>query len=87
MNVVFAGKTFNARHLETTISRTRPGDIIVLGSADHPYLFEIATVQTDCPYIENVNKFFTNVVLRDETGQKHYTRSLFGKIEVYRPVH
>ena len=80
MNVLFAGETFDARHLECLAGNTKPGDIIVIGDVK----FRVETVQRDCPYIENLNKTFINYVLRDELGNRHYTRSLFGKVEVYR---
>jgi hypothetical protein len=84
MNVLFAGKSFDARHLVTTSGYVKPGDIIALGCKSNQYLFEVETVQRDCPAIENLSHIFTNGVLKDETGQKHYTRSIFGKVEIYR---
>jgi uncharacterized protein YaiI (UPF0178 family) len=80
MNVLFAGKTFDARHLEIMASNARPGDIMVLGDVK----FEVETCQKNCPYIENLTKVFTQFVLKDELGQRHYSRSIFGKVEVYR---
>lgn len=79
MNVLFAGKTFDAQHLETYITRCKPHDVIVLAGV----LFEVETVQNDCPQWDS-EKVFCNVVLKDATGQRIYSRDLSGKIEVYR---
>jgi hypothetical protein len=79
MNILFAGKTFDARVLETYVSQCKPGDVIDYAGV----LFEIETVQSGCPDI-STNKVFTNVVMRDATRARCYSRSIFGKVQVYR---
>jgi hypothetical protein len=81
MNVLFAGETVDARHIETYSGRLRPNDILMI--ANHK--FRVETVQTNCPHIENLYYKFTNVILRAEDGSMIATRELTGKVECYRP--
>lgn len=81
MNILFAGESIDCRHLVTATGRIKPGDILVLGDK----LLKVETNQRDCVRIENLRSYFTQWILVDEIGRKHYTRSLFGKLEVYRP--
>lgn len=82
MNVLFGNKSVDCRHLETRAGRVRIGDFIKIGNV----LFKVETQQKDCPSIENLSHVFTQWVLSDATGQKHYTRSIFGTVEVFRPT-
>lgn len=82
MNILFGSKSFDARHIVIDASRARVGDVISLGGV----LLQVETIQKGCPMLEDLSHTFTSWVLTDETNVKHYSRALFGTLEVFRPT-
>lgn len=64
MNILFDGEVVNAREITTWPGRLRVGDYLQTFAG----LCKIKTVQPACPYIENINHYFTSVVAEDEWG-------------------
>jgi hypothetical protein len=79
--LTFAGEKLSCRHLEIATGNVRLGDIVMIEKKK----MRVETVQTNCPYIENLTRVFTAYVLRDERGIQHFIRG-FGslKTDVWR---
>ena len=80
MIVHWNGQNINTRSLETTATRFRQGDFILFGGQ----LCKIATVQSDCPHLENLSKRFCMVTLETRQGNLIPARAIYGKREVFR---
>lgn len=81
MNVLFGNESFDARHLVIKAGSIKEGDILSIEGT----LLKVETVQRGCPSIENLSHLFTSWVLNTATGDKVFTRSIFGDVEVFRP--
>lgn len=62
MNIIFDDETQNVRELHLYPGRVRIGDFIQTNAG----LAKVKTVQPACPYIENVNKYFTAMYVESE---------------------
>jgi hypothetical protein len=81
VNIRFDNKTVDVRTLDTYPSRFKLGDFIQGPTG----LLKVVTVQSDCPYIENLNHKKTVVIFVDESGQQIPVNGMFGKFQILRP--
>lgn len=77
MIVRFADKALDCRHLSLATGKLKLNDIVLYNGSK----YVVETVQRDCYSWEG--KYFTNVLMRDETGARTDIR--YGVVEVYRP--
>lgn len=83
MNINFAGRELDCRHLELATGSIKEHDIVVVDDAK----LEVVAVTRNCPRLEALNKTFTAWLLEDESGHRIHSNSIFGTLEVYRVKH
>lgn len=81
MNIRFNNKAVDVRTLQTYPSKFRIGDFI---QGPDGMMLQVATVQSDVPYIENLNHKKTVVIFNAENGVQVPVNGMFGKYTVYR---
>lgn len=81
MNIRFNNKAVDVRTLQTYPSKFKLGDFI---QGPDGMMLQVATVQSDVPYIENLNHKKTVVIFNTENGVQVPVNGMFGKYTVYR---
>lgn len=80
MIVHWQGQPVNTRRMVTTASRFKPGDFILFRGG----MCKVATVQRDCPHLENLAKTFCMVTLETREGEVIPERAIYGQREIFR---
>lgn len=82
ISVNWQGETLSCREMKIHPGYIRIGDFILYQGE----MTRVATVQTGCPYLENINRYFIHLVLETRDGREVMARNTDrnGKWQVLR---
>jgi hypothetical protein len=80
VNILYGNEAVNCKHLNLKPGHVRPGDFLVIPGG---VTVRVQTVQGGCPYIENLNRSFCNILCVSPNGERLQVRPA-NKVEVFR---